>query len=39
MRDPDGGRFLEDEGLEQELLARMVGAIGRAGLWDELKTD
>ncbi len=34
-----GRRFFEDEGLEQELLAWVAGAIGRAGLWEELKSD
>lgn len=34
-----GRRFFESAAFEQELLARVAGAIERAGLWEELKTD
>jgi protein phosphatase len=34
-----GRRFFEDKSTEDELLARVRAAIGRAGLWDELSTD
>ena len=34
-----GRRFFADTALEAELVARLQGAIGAAGIWDELKTD
>ncbi len=46
---PDGGAgviytrtgraFFTDRAVEQDLLRRVTGAIGAAGLWDELGTD
>ena len=34
-----GRRFFTDASLEETLLGRVQAAIGRSGLWDELKTD
>jgi protein phosphatase len=34
-----GRAFFADRAVEQELLRRVTGAIGAAGLWDELGTD
>lgn len=34
-----GRAFFADAAVEQELLARVVAAIGAAGLWAELETD
>jgi protein phosphatase len=34
-----GRAFFTDRGTEQELLRRVTGATGAAGLWDELQTD
>jgi protein phosphatase len=34
-----GRAFFTDRAIEQELLRRVTGAIGAAGLWDELETD
>ena len=34
-----GRRFFDDLTLEAQLLGRLSGAVGRAGLWDELATD
>jgi len=34
-----GRRFFEDAELERAVLARIVDAAARAGLWDELATD
>jgi protein phosphatase len=34
-----GRRFFEDKALENQLLALVADAIGRAGIWEELGTD
>ena len=34
-----GRRFFDEQSLEAEVLARAGAAIGKAGLWDELRTD
>jgi protein phosphatase len=34
-----GRAFFSDRAVEQELLRRVAGAVGAAGLWDELGTD
>jgi protein phosphatase len=34
-----GRRFFPDEELEAQALERLRGAVGGAGLWDELETD
>ena len=34
-----GRRFFSDASLENDFLARVQGAAGVSGLWDELKTD
>jgi protein phosphatase len=34
-----GRRFFADTALEAEFLARLRGAVGAAGIWDELATD
>jgi protein phosphatase len=34
-----GRRFFNDNAMEREFLDRVRQAVGKAGLWDELKTD
>lgn len=34
-----GRRFFEDKSLENQLLALVADAVGRAGIWEELGTD
>jgi protein phosphatase len=34
-----GRRFLDDDATERAMLGKLRGAIGAAGLWDELSTD
>ena len=34
-----GRRFFDDFELEQTVISRVADAIGKSGLWDELKTD
>lgn len=34
-----GRRFFDDLSLEQTVVGRVAEAVGKAGLWDELKTD